>query len=130
MGDVFQRVKIALLLGGCLLLGIQFSLATAGESAPVKQLQDIQEHVELAMDALKTGDVQVAKKHYHEFDEGWERIEDGVRVKSRDSYRKIEQAMGKVKARLVKPDKPNSKAALSALEQLKAVIDASLSTLR
>lgn len=43
--------------------------------------------------ALAIGDVAAARAAYTLFDNGWEDIEDGVRARSRDSYRDIENAM-------------------------------------
>jgi hypothetical protein len=46
--------------------------------------------------ALATGDAVAAREAYALFDSGWEDIEDGVRVRSRDDYRSIEDAMREV----------------------------------
>ena len=46
--------------------------------------------------ALSRGDVVAARAAYGQFDAGWEAIEDGVRARSRDSYRSIEDAMSDV----------------------------------
>ena len=127
----FCRLKptLILLLAGSL-IGLCASIAAAAEGGPDRRLQDLRKQVDQAIDAVKAGDMQLARKRYREFDEGWERIEDGVRAKSRDSYRKIEQSMANVKNRLIRPDKPNSRAALSALEQLNATIGAALPALK
>ena len=97
---------------------------------PAAQLQELSKYVVSATGALQSGDVRAAKQRFQDFDQGWDRIEDGVRAKSRDVYQKVERAMGNVKIKLVKPNKPDSAAALAALKELKATIDAVLPSLR
>ena len=101
---------------------------TAG--APATQLQELGKYVAAATEALQSGDVRAAKQHFQDFDQGWDRIEDGVRAKSRDAYQKVERSMGNVKIKLVKPNKPDNAAALTALKELKATIEAVLPGLR
>ena len=98
--------------------------------APATQLQELSKFVASAIASLQSGDVPAAKRRFQDFDQGWDRIEDGVRAKSRDVYQKVERAMGKVKTTLVKPNKPDNAAALTALKELKATIDAALPSLR
>ncbi len=72
--------------------------------------------------ALGSGDVAKARSQYGAFDDGWKKYEDGVRDRSRDFYRSIEDAMDGVKAALLTPapgsvDKDKAGAALKALDQ-------------
>ena len=107
------------------------SLLWAGAAgAPATQLQELSKNVASAMEALQSGDVPTARQRFRDFDQGWDRIEDGVRAKSRDAYQKVERAMGGVKTKLVKPAKPDDAAALKALQELKATIDAVIPGLR
>jgi hypothetical protein len=53
--------------------------------------------------ALAAGDAVAAREAYAGFDDGWEAIEDGVRVRSRDDYRSIEAAMREVNSALRDP---------------------------
>lgn len=46
--------------------------------------------------ALASGDATAAREAYALFDSGWGAIEDGVRERSRDDYRSIEDAMREV----------------------------------
>lgn len=46
--------------------------------------------------ALASADAGAARDAYALFDSGWEAIEDGVRARSRDDYRSIEDAMREV----------------------------------
>ncbi|HEY7067148.1 MAG TPA: hypothetical protein VII06_37145 [Chloroflexota bacterium] len=46
--------------------------------------------------ALASGDTTAARAAYAQFDSGWDDIEDGVRDRSRDDYRSIEDAMREV----------------------------------
>ena len=50
---------------------------TAG--APATQLQELGKYAAAATEALQSGDVRAAKQHFQDFDQGWDRIEDGVR---------------------------------------------------
>ena len=125
-----KRGKAAAFVLGWLLCAAASILWAGTPSAPATQLQDLGKYVVSAVEALKAGNVQAAKQYYQEFDKGWDRIEDGVRGKSRDIYRKIEGAMSNVKLKLVKPTKPDQAAALTALKELGATIDAALPGLR
>ncbi len=59
-------------------------------------LRALNDYAALAQTALASGDVDAARAAYGQFDAGWEAIEDGVRARSRDSYRSIEDAMSDV----------------------------------
>ena len=125
-----KRKKAAAFVLGWLLWALAGALWAGTASAPATQLQELSKYVASAMATLQSGDVRAAKQHFQDFDQGWDRIEDGVRAKSRDVYQKVERAMGNVKIKLVKPNKPDSAAALAALKELKATIDAVLPSLR
>ena len=133
MGALFSRLsKIGsgLILAWFVLTVHALAPVVASERSSSSQLRELNKHVERAIEVLQKGDFQGAKQHYRDFDEGWERIEDGVRSKSRDNYRKIERSMGDVKVRLLKPDHPDKNKALSALKQLEATINGALPALK
>lgn len=106
------------------------SIKAASDSSSAGQLQALAKRLDQAMDALKASNLQEAKHQYQEFDEGWEQIEDGIRAKSRDAYRKIEQAMDEVKATLLKAEQPDNARATAALKQLDQTVDDALPGLR
>ncbi|SRR5579884_1793354 len=56
-------------------------------------LQALNNFAVLAQNALAQNDVDAARAAYAQFDAGWQAIEDGVRARSRDDYRSIEDAM-------------------------------------
>src|SRR5207244_6158092 len=85
-------------------------------ASPADQLAQLSKHVSAALDALGLGDLATAKQEYQQFDAGWLGIEDGVRAKSRDSYRQIETAMREVGIALSEADRPERSAV--ALQQL------------
>ena len=100
-----------------------------GEDA-ADELSDISHELDEVLEALQEGKVSEAQDHYTSFDDAWFDIEDGVRVKSRDAYRAIEEAMTVVKNELIRPESPDVSKAMAAVEELNAVIDTSLPGLR
>lgn len=104
--------------------------ATATPVSPAEQLKALSGRVTAATDALKANDIKKAQTEYKEFDEGWDRIEDGIRAKSADSYRKIEDAMSEVKGALLTPANPDGAKAQAALNKLAETINAEVPKLR
>ncbi|HEY0738749.1 MAG TPA: hypothetical protein VGD69_27770 [Herpetosiphonaceae bacterium] len=104
-------------------------LAAAHEATgnPHKDLYDLNSHVEEAIVAIVAGDVAKARAEYAHFDEGWLKIEDGVRDLSTQSYRDIETAMGDAKSAL-RQEPIDAAKATSALEALVAADDAFIDT--
>ena len=105
-------------------------LPSPAAGSPADQLSALGRRVDAAAQALQTGNLAQAKHEFEEFDEGWEKIEDGIRDKSRDAYRAIEDAMDEVEAALVKPATPDVAATTAALRKLRETIDRSLPALR
>ncbi|HZR99016.1 MAG TPA: hypothetical protein VFE37_09940 [Chloroflexota bacterium] len=102
-----------LALAGALLLGVvalpasgaEASTAAASVAATNAQdaaatlaagLQALNDLAAASAAALAAGDPAGARQAYASFDSGWEAIEDGVRERSRDDYRSIEDAMREV----------------------------------
>ena len=117
-------------------IAVLLSSACGGAGTPTHQataaagLQALSTHLEGAIDALNKGDFRTAKREYQGFDQGWDKIEDGVKAKSRDSYRGIEQAMDDVKAALLEPENPDRVRALGLLRKLDETIKTALPSLR
>ena len=59
-------------------------------------LRALNGYAALAQTALTQNDLLAARAAYAQFDLGWEVIEDGVRDRSRNDYRSIEDAMSDV----------------------------------
>ncbi|HEY0601817.1 MAG TPA: hypothetical protein VGD58_02845 [Herpetosiphonaceae bacterium] len=104
-------------------------LAAAHEATgnPHKDLYDLNSHIEEAIVAIVAGDVAKARAEYAHFDEGWLKIEDGVRDLSRQSYLDIETAMDAAKSAL-RQEPIDAAKATSALETLAAADDAFIDT--
>jgi hypothetical protein len=69
--------------------------------------------------AVEAGNFAKAKTEFENFDKSWKDIEDGVKAKSPDSYKAIEDSMDKVTAELKqsKPAKDKVVTELQALEK-------------
>jgi hypothetical protein len=104
--------------------------AASPAAGTASQLRDLNKYLDESVEALQKNDVAKAKQEYEEFDEGWERVEDGVRAQSTDLYRKIEDAMGEVKGTLVTPATPDTAKATDALKKLKKTVEDALPSLR
>jgi high-affinity iron transporter len=119
-----RTLLIILVLAGLLTPRIAAHEVTGN---PHKDLYDLNSHIEEAMIAIAASDVAKARAEYTHFDEGWLKIEDGVREYSKQSYRAIEGAMSDVKVAL-KQEPIDPAAATSALEALVAADDAFIDT--
>lgn len=95
-------------------------------ASPAGELKALTTHLDRIVEALKADEVSKAKQLYREFDRGWERIEDGIRARSRASYRDLERAMGRVRSTLVKPPKPDRGRAMAAVRKLHEKVDSAL----
>lgn len=73
--------------------------------------------------AVQANDLAKAKAEYKECDENWDKVEDGVKEQSKDSYKAIEEAMDQVKNTLVKPTTPDKDKAIAALESLSKTLE-------
>lgn len=122
------RAVLAAFLGGVVLAscGGAASPGSARTGSPADQLAAATKEVDKAIDAMQAGDAAKAKKEFLEFDEEWDKFEDGIKAKSADSYRKIEDAMDDVEASLVKAATVEKDKALAALKKLRQTIDAEL----
>lgn len=103
------------------------ALAMAGPAladTPQNDLAAVAKDVDAALARLGAGDVAGAKAAYARFLEGWARVEDGVRATSRPRYLAIEDAMSDVRIALVKAENVDPVTATTALQGLRARIDA------
>jgi high-affinity iron transporter len=94
-------------------------MAHAQTPNPQAQLASLNQHVAAALTAAHSGNLQRARSEYAAFDTGWFEIEDGIRDRSRQSYRDIETAMGDVKFAL-KQQPVDTAQLIAALEALDA----------
>src|SRR5207248_7476668 len=106
------------------------SPSPAASAAPADQLADLGRHATQALGALQAGDLARAQREYEEFDEGWDRIEDEIKARSPESYRKIEEAMDEVKAALLRSSSPDPDRVTTALQNLSQAIAGALPALR
>src|SRR5579875_1124298 len=102
--------------------------AADDDAALANGLQTLVGHVDAASAALARGDIADARAAYTQFDNGWFDIEDGVRERSRDSYRAIERAMDDVQFGL-RPDQPDVAAVQGSLGVLRQQVTAFIATL-
>ena len=113
-------------------LALLLIVACGGAGPPTYQttvaadLQALGTHLDLAIGALNRGDLRTARREYQGFDQGWDKIEDGIKARSRDSYRSIERAMDDVKVALLQAENPDSASALGALRKLDETIKTAL----
>ena|SRR5437763_7733548 len=99
--------------------------ASAALAAGLRGLNDFAAASEAA---LAAGDPIAARESYALFDSGWEAIEDGVRERSRDDYRSIEDAMREVD-RALRSDPVDSVLATQWLTELQSRVDKFVATL-
>ena len=85
-------------------------------------------HADAASAALSRGDAPAARAAYAQFDLGWEAIEDGVRDRSRNDYRSIEDAMSDVD-RILRNDPVDVAVASMLLGELQTRVERFIATL-
>lgn len=93
---------------------------TAGGTTE-ERLRELSKNLDLARDRLAAGDKAGAEAAYTAWDRAWIDVEDGVRDKSRTSYRAIEDGMGAVKASFARQPF-DAGAARGALETLRGEV--------
>lgn len=93
VNKTWWKPLLGLLGVGLWLFGASLALADASQD----DLNRINVHVEQALAALKANNLALAQTEFNLFDDGWFDIEDGVRAKSKDTYRSIEDRMNAVK---------------------------------
>jgi hypothetical protein len=67
--------------------------------------------------AVQKSDFTNAKQEFNKFEDSWKKVEDGVKVKSPDGYKAIEENLDEVTAEL-KGSKPNKQKVVAGLESL------------
>ncbi|HEX6291788.1 MAG TPA: FTR1 family protein [Herpetosiphonaceae bacterium] len=117
----------AILVICAVLLMPRVAAAHEGTGNPHQDLYVVNNHVENAIAALRSGDAEQARAEYARFDDEWFEIEDGIRDLSRQSYRDIEDAMSDVRFALNQQPVDPLKAQ-AALEALVAANDAFIDT--
>ncbi len=98
------------------------AVSTPEAMAPVADQQQVwanmTQDLAAAEAAIKVKDFARAKAKFESFDEGWDRVEDGVKEKSKDAYKQIEEGIDGVKNTLTRPAQPNAEKAAAALQTL------------
>lgn len=94
------------------------------------QLKALTTNLDDAVAKLKANDLPGAKASFQKFNDDWAKIEDGVKAKNKDGYKKIESGITDVQAVLTVPATPDPKKAIDALEQLDSTVDDVVSTLK
>jgi hypothetical protein len=82
----------------------------------------------LSQVALTQNDLVAARAAWSQFDQGWEAIEDGVRDRSRNDYRSIEDAMSDVD-RILRNDPVDVAVASMLLGELQTRVERFIATL-
>ncbi len=119
---ILQRFKLSFVLAPLLLL-LGFWLTGPGMMARAAGAEDdlarINTEIQSALTAARAGDVVTARSAYQKYDNAWFDIEDGIRTKSKEAYRTIEQKMSEVNTAFAKtpPDAKQVLAALAGLDQ-------------
>lgn len=67
--------------------------------------------------AVEAGDFAKAKTNFDKFEDNWEQVEDGIKAKSADSYKAIEDSLDRVTGQL-KGSQPNKEIVLKELQSL------------
>lgn len=108
-----------------LLLGslLAFFPPPAAAATAARQLSVLAAHLDVAMSRLRSGDLRGARSAYEHFDDGWYDMEDGVKARSKTSYRSIENAMGDARYAL-EAEPFNESKAMAALKKLRSECDA------
>jgi hypothetical protein len=84
----------------------------------------LQTVVTKTLSAVDTGKFSVAKEEFNKFEDAWKKVEDGLKKKSPDSYKAIEENYGIV-TKEVKASKPSKSKLVTALQSLdKAIVKA------
>ncbi len=95
-----------------------FVVSAVDAAGPEDDVAGAGQTLQRALTAAQVGDLVTAQREYKSYENRWFDIEDGVRGKSRDSYRVIEKQMSLVDMALSqsKPDKAQVVTALTALD--------------
>lgn len=86
------------------------------------ELTKMTDYLKESTDAVQAGEFEKAKGSFKEFDENWEKVEDGIKDQSKDTYKAIEDGMDEVENTLVKPDSPDKDKAIAALNSLSQTV--------
>jgi high-affinity iron transporter len=101
-----------------MLMSSVFALSVSA-AGPEDDLRAANLVVRRALAAAQAGDLTTAEREYRGYESTWFQIEDGIRDRSRDAYRIIEQLMGRVDGALTRrpSDAAAVVAALTALDR-------------
>ncbi len=93
------------------------SSASNTPETPGKGVSGLLSVVSNTKTAAEAGDFAKAKQEFEKFEDVWKTIEDGIKTKSPDSYKAIEDSLDKVTAQL-KGTAPNKEKVLTELKSL------------
>lgn len=113
------------------------SESSAAQSSPAARTADakatlveMQQVLTQTGEAVKASDFDKARATYKDFDEKyWEPIEDGVKEKSADTYKQVEEGMTAVSNNL-KASQPNPTKTIAAIESLNKTLSNYASTVK
>jgi len=71
--------------------------------------------------AVQTGNFATAKSEFDQFEDAWEKVEDGIKAKSPKEYEAVEEMTEKVMAEL-KKSQPSTDQVLAQLQSLEKTI--------
>ncbi len=111
--------RFAALFLALALLFAGWQLTPALAQSPEEDLAQVNGYIQQALTAARAGNIEAARKAYVTYDDGWFNIEDGVKTKSKEAYRTIEQKMSDVSFAFTKTP-PVAKDVIAALEALDA----------
>ncbi len=99
VGSLWQRRSriFSLIAALAILFSLGFwQVSLAKAAGPEEDLTRITTHIESALKATQVGDLETAQKEFKTFSNQWFEIEDGVKAKSKDAYRTIEEKMSDI----------------------------------
>lgn len=123
------RILALALAAIVLLTGCGAASGGTAKTSP-DDLKALTAHLDDAVAKLKNNDLTGAKDSFKKFDDGWAKVEDGVKAKNKDGYAKIEDGITDVKAVLTVPATPDKDNAIAALQKLDSVVDDVVPTLK
>ncbi len=92
--------------------------AKAGASKAVEDAVKLQTRLDTLTSTLVLKDVKQAKVLVTEFDDAWGKVEDGIKDRSADTYKKVEEKLDNMKAVIVKTDNPDLDKSKQAVKEL------------
>ncbi|EFM08942.1 iron permease FTR1 [Paenibacillus curdlanolyticus YK9] len=115
-----MKIRYGLVIALVLFLGLQVSSAFAAGKTAEENVKQANALVEKAITLVNGQDVTEAKNQFDGFKSQWFEIEQGVKEKSRSTYKEVEDAMGQIEFIFLQ-DPVNKANAVKALNELSDV---------